>query len=133
MIAQAIHRRPMIESFRTHPFTRTVCLEAARLFEQRAAKDLVEAQRRADDGALGEGQRLQAKARHAQQRARAWHLRAQNAADGLMADEGQNCSQQMTRTRPKKVAEEQVPISGDKGKQATANQLRASERRERAS
>ena len=31
----------MIEGFRTHPFTRAVCLETARLFEQQAAKDLV--------------------------------------------------------------------------------------------
>ena len=53
----------MIESFRTHPFTRAVCLETARLFEQRAAKDLVEAQCRADEGVLSEAQRLQAKAR----------------------------------------------------------------------
>jgi hypothetical protein len=83
----------MIESFRTHPFTRAVCLETARLFEQRAANDLVEAQCRADEGVLSEAQRLQAKARLAQQRARAWHLRARNAPDGLMADEGRNCSQ----------------------------------------
>jgi hypothetical protein len=79
----------MIESFRTHPFTRTVCLETARLFEQRAANDLVTAQCRADEGILSEAQRFQAKARLAQQRARAWHLRAQNAPDGLVADEGE--------------------------------------------
>lgn len=72
----------MIESFRTHPFTRAVCLETARLFEQRAAKDLVAAQCRADEGASGEAQQLQAKARLAQQRARAWHLRARTATGG---------------------------------------------------
>lgn len=72
----------MIESFRTHPYTRAVCLEAARLFEQRAAKDLVDAQCRADEGASGKAQRLQAKARLAQQRASAWHLRARNAPGG---------------------------------------------------
>jgi hypothetical protein len=83
----------MIESFRTHPFTRAVCLEAARLFEQRAAKDLVDAQCRADEGALGDAQRLQAKARLAQQRASAWHLRAQNAPSGLTGNKGRICSQ----------------------------------------
>jgi hypothetical protein len=82
----------MIEGFRTHPFTRAVCLETARLFEQQAAKDLVDAQCRADDGASGEAQRLQAKARPAQQRACAWHLRAQNAQDGLTANEGTKLS-----------------------------------------
>jgi hypothetical protein len=83
----------MIESFRTHPYTRAVCLETARLFEQQAAKDLVEAQCRADEGASGEARRLQANARLAQQRASAWHLRAQNAPDGVSADERRNCSQ----------------------------------------
>ncbi len=83
----------MIESFRTHPFTRAVCLETARLFEQQAANDLVKAQCRADEGVLGEAQRFQAKARLAQQRASAWHLRAQNAPDGLTVNETRNCSQ----------------------------------------
>ena len=78
----------MIESFRTHPFTRAVCLETARLFEQRAAKDLVEAQCWADEGTAGEAQRLQTKARLAQQRATAWRLRARNAPADLNADEG---------------------------------------------
>ena len=93
MIAQAIHRYPMIESFRTHPFTRAVCLEAARLLEQRAAKDLVAAQCRADEGVLSEAQQFPAKARLAQQRARAWRLRARNVPDGLISDKGRNCSQ----------------------------------------
>ena len=109
----------MIESFRTHPYTRAVCLETARLFERRAATDLVEAQCRADEGASGEAQRLQAKARLAQQRAQAWHLRAQNAFDGLVADDGRNCSQQaeMTRTPLKKALKR---TEGDKGEKATA-------------
>lgn len=69
----------MIESFRTHPYTRTVCLEAARLFEQRAAKHLVEAQDWADQGVVNSALEFQTKARLAQQRAQAWHLRAKNA------------------------------------------------------
>ena len=32
----------MIENIRTHPYTRAVCLETARLFEHRAAEHLVE-------------------------------------------------------------------------------------------
>ena len=70
----------MIENFRTHPYTRAVCLETARLFEQQAAKDLVEAQCSADEGSLDRARELQAKARLAQQRANAWHLRAKNAS-----------------------------------------------------
>lgn len=128
MIAQAIHRRPMIESFHTHPFTRAVCLEAARLFEQRAAKDLVAAQCRADEGVLSEAQRFQAKARLAQQRARAWHLRARNAPDGLIAmkDEiarnwqNDSCSAEEGPQGSGGQAETLLPMSGDKGKQATA-------------
>ena len=69
----------MIENFRTHPYTRAVCLETARLFEQRAAKDLVEAQCLADEGTLDRARELQTRARLAQQRANAWHLRAKNA------------------------------------------------------
>jgi hypothetical protein len=66
----------MIEALRTHHYTRAVCLETARLFEQRAAKHLVKAQDAADSA-----QELQAKARLAQQRASAWHLRAKNASN----------------------------------------------------
>jgi len=72
--------RAMIENIRTHPYTRVVCLETARLFERQAAKDLVEAQCSADEGALDRARELQAKARLAQQRANAWHLRARNAS-----------------------------------------------------
>jgi hypothetical protein len=43
-------RRAMIENIRTHPYTRAVCLETARLLEHRAAKHLVEAQDWADQG-----------------------------------------------------------------------------------
>jgi len=69
----------MIESFRTHPYTRAVCLETARLFERQAAKDLVEAQCSADQGAADRARELQTAARVAQQRAKAWYLRAENA------------------------------------------------------
>jgi hypothetical protein len=69
----------MIENIRTHPYTRAVCLETARLFERRAAKNLVEAQRWADEGVSDRAQEFQAKARLAQERASAWHLRARNA------------------------------------------------------
>ena len=69
----------MIENLRTHPYTREVCLETARLFERRAAKDLVQAQRWADDGGSDRARELQCKARLAQERATAWHLRARNA------------------------------------------------------
>ena len=41
----------MIENIRTHPYTRAVCLETARLFEQRTARHLVETQDRADQDA----------------------------------------------------------------------------------
>jgi hypothetical protein len=73
----------MIENIRTHPYTRAVCLETARLFEQRAAKDLVEAQYWADQCASDRARELQAKAKLAQQRANAWHLRAKNASELL--------------------------------------------------
>lgn len=65
----------MIENFRAHPYTRAVCLETARLFEQRAAKHLVEAQDAADEGAVDSAREFQAKARLAQERASAWHVR----------------------------------------------------------
>jgi hypothetical protein len=70
----------MIENIRTHPYTRAVCLETARLFERRAAKNLLEAQRWADEGVSDRAREFQAKARLAQERASAWHLRARNAA-----------------------------------------------------
>lgn len=69
----------MIENIRTHPYTRAVCLETALLFERRAAKNLVEAQRWADAGVSDRARELQSKARLAQERANAWHLRARNA------------------------------------------------------
>ena len=69
----------MIENIRTHPYTRAVCLETARLFEHRAAKHLVEAQDWADQGVANSALEFQTKARLAQQRANAWHLRAKNA------------------------------------------------------
>ena len=72
----AVDRYAMIENFRTHPYTRAVCLETARLFELRAAKHLVEAQDCADQGAASSALEFQTKARLAQQRAYAWHLRA---------------------------------------------------------
>ena len=59
----------MIENFRTHPYTRAVCLETARLFERQATKDLVEAQCLADEGALDRAREVQTRARLAQQRA----------------------------------------------------------------
>src|SRR3954465_15270728 len=61
-------------SIRAHPYTRAVCVEPARLFEQRAARDLVEAQHWADSGAQEQARVLQPNARLAQQRATAWHL-----------------------------------------------------------
>ena len=70
----------MIENFKGHPYTRSVCLETARLFEQRAAKHLIEAQDWADQGVIDSTFNLQTKARVAQQRAHAWHLRAKNAS-----------------------------------------------------
>lgn len=69
----------MIESFRSHPYTRAVCVETARLFELRAAKDLVQAQCWADQGAHERAREIQTRARLAQQRASAWHVRAKNA------------------------------------------------------
>jgi hypothetical protein len=71
----------MIENIRTHPYSRAVCLETARLFEQHAAKHLIEAQDKADQGAADSAQGFQTKARLAQQRANAWHLRARNASN----------------------------------------------------
>ena len=71
----------MIENFTTHPYTRAVCLETARLFEQRAAKHLVEAQDCADQGAENSALEFQTKARVAQQRAHAWYLRAKSTSD----------------------------------------------------
>ena len=70
----------MIENFRAHPYTSAVCRETARLFEQRAAEHLVEAQDAADGGAADAAQEFQTKARLAQQRANAWHVRAKNAS-----------------------------------------------------
>ena len=69
----------MIENIRTHPYTRAVCLMTARLFERRAAKDLVQAQRWADVGVSDRAREFQSKARVAQERASAWHLRARTA------------------------------------------------------
>jgi hypothetical protein len=74
-------KRAMIENIRTHPYTRAVCLETTRLFEHRAAKHLVEAQDWADKGAADSALEFQTKARLAQQRANAWHLRAKNASN----------------------------------------------------
>ena len=74
-------RHAMIENIRTHPYTRAVCLEAARLFEQRAAKHLIEAQEWADQGGADSALEFQTKAELAQQRANAWHLRARNAVN----------------------------------------------------
>ena len=71
----------MIENIRTHPYTRAVCLETARLFEHHAAKHLVEAQDWADQGVANSALEFQTKARLAQQRANAWHLRARNASN----------------------------------------------------
>jgi hypothetical protein len=71
----------MIENIRAHPYTRAVCLETARLFEQRAAEHLVESQEWADQGAADSALEFQTKARLAQQRANAWHLRARNASN----------------------------------------------------
>jgi hypothetical protein len=74
-------KRAMIENMRNHPYTRAVCLETARLFEHRAAKHLVEAQDWADQCVANSVMEFQTKARLAQQRANAWHLRARNASD----------------------------------------------------
>ena len=70
----------MIENLRTHPYTRAVCLETARLFEARAAQHLFQAQDCADQGVTNSALEYQAKARLAQQRANAWLLRAKNAS-----------------------------------------------------
>jgi hypothetical protein len=74
-------RRAVIENIRTHPYPRAVCLETARLFEQRAAKHLVESQDWADQGAADSALEFQTKARLAQQRANARHLRAKSASN----------------------------------------------------
>jgi hypothetical protein len=58
-----VARRAVIENFRAHPYTRSVCLETARLFEQHAAKHLVEAQDSADRGVTDSALELQTKAR----------------------------------------------------------------------
>ncbi len=71
----------MIENIRNHPYTRAVCLETARLFEQHAAKHLVEAQDWADQGVANSALEFQTKARFAQQRANAWLLRARTASN----------------------------------------------------
>jgi hypothetical protein len=71
--------RAMIENIRT--YSRAVCLETARLLEQRAAQHLVEAQDCADQGVMNSALELQTKARLAQQRANAWYLRAKNASN----------------------------------------------------
>jgi hypothetical protein len=102
----------MIESFRTHPYTRSVCLETARLFERRAAADLVAAQCWADEGVPAEAQRFQVKAKLAQQRASAWHLRARNAAGVLTADEGRNCSQHSEFRMKRKITSVSAPKPG---------------------
>jgi len=70
----------MNENLRAHPYTRPVCLETARLFEKCAARHLVEAQAWADQGAVNSALEFQTKARLAQERASAWHLRAKNAS-----------------------------------------------------
>lgn len=62
----------MIERFRDHSFSRAVCLGTAQLFEQHAARDLVEAQHQGDSGAVDRVHDLQARAKLAQQRADAW-------------------------------------------------------------
>jgi len=65
----------------SRPYTGAVCLEAGRLFEQCAAGHLVEAQDWADQGVTDSALELQTKARVAQQRANAWHLRAKTASN----------------------------------------------------
>lgn len=114
----------MIEKFRTHPYTRAVCLETARLFERRAAENLVAAQCRADEGVLGEAERLQARAKLAQQRASAWRLRAQNARNGLTVVKGpiQTGVEYRGRLSAEAGLIANASIAGNKGKQATANQ-----------
>jgi hypothetical protein len=71
----------MIEDIRTHPYSRAVCLETARLFEQQAATHLINAQYWADRVATDRARELQSNARLAQQRANAWRLRAKYASD----------------------------------------------------
>jgi hypothetical protein len=115
----------MIENFRTHPYTRAVCLETARLFERRAAENLVAAQFQADEGLLGEAQRLQARAKLAQQRASAWRLRAQNARNGLTVVKGETAPIQIGaeshgRLSAKPGLTANATIAGNRSKQATA-------------
>jgi len=113
----------MIENFRTHPYTRAVCLETARLFERRAAEDLVAAQCQADEGVLGEARRFQARARLAQQRASAWRLRAQNARNGLTVVKApiQTGVQSHGRLSAEARLITNATIAGNRGKQATTN------------
>jgi len=77
----------MIENLRSHPYSRSVCLQTARRFEREAAKHLVDAQCFADRGDLAGARERQSNARLAQQRASAWRLRAKNAS-GLARPEG---------------------------------------------
>ena len=114
----------MMENFRTHPYTRAVCLETARLFERRAAEDLVAAQCRADEGVLGEAQQFQARAKLAQQRASAWRLRAQNARNGLTVVKGpiQTSVQSRGRLSAEAGLIANATIARARGKQATTNQ-----------
>jgi hypothetical protein len=75
----------MIENFRAHPHTRAACLEAARSFEQCAAKNLVEAQDSADRGAADSALQSQAKTRLAQQHARDLAFACEKCVDVLNA------------------------------------------------
>ena len=105
-LARAPHGHAMIENIRTHPYTRAVCVETARLFEQRAARDLFKAQYWADRGGQDQAQELQANARLAQQRATAWHLRAKNAADLASAAAVASCRRfTPSRNREKEIDE----------------------------
>jgi hypothetical protein len=69
----------MIENLRSHPYSRTVCLQTARKFEREAAKHLADAQWFADRGDHAGARETQSNARLAQPRASAWRLRAKNA------------------------------------------------------
>jgi hypothetical protein len=81
----------MIESMRTHPYTQAVCLETARLFEQAAARNLFKAQHWADQGGQDLASQHQARARLAQQRANAWHVRARNTSSNLELQRSHEC------------------------------------------
>ena len=61
----------MIENLRSHPYSRSVCLQTARRFEREAAKHLVDAQSFADRGGHAGAREKQSNARLAQQRASA--------------------------------------------------------------